>query len=217
MNETLTPTDRTRLKRLPARGRYERDVIHGILDEALVCHVGFAVEGNPVVIPTIHARRGDELFVHGSPASRMLRALDAGVQLCVTVTLVDALVLARSAFHHSLNYRSVVVFGTARAVVDRSEKLDALRTIVDHIAPGRWDRVRPPSEKELRATLVLALPLSEASAKVRTGPPVDDEPDYALPVWAGELPLRIVPGAPIADARVRAGVVVPEHVSAWRR
>lgn len=214
---TLPPSPRTEVKRLPERARYDTDVVHGILDEALVCHVGFVVDGQPVVIPTIHARDGDRLYLHGSPANRMLRTLKRQVDVCVTVTLVDGLVLARSAFHHSMNYRSVVVFGPAREVTEPVEKMVAFRALVDHVAPGRWGDVRAPNEKEIRSTLVLALALAEASAKVRTGPPLDDEADYALPVWAGELPLRTRPGAPVGDPRLAPGAVVPEHVTAWRR
>src|SRR5262249_50230855 len=197
----LSPTPRTTLKRLPQRGRFDRATVHAILDEALVCHVGFVAEEQPFVIPTIHARVGDVLYVHGSAASRMLKTVRGGVSVCLTATLVDGLVLARSAFHHSINYRSVVVLGQATAVEEATEKWDALEAIVEHVAPGRWAEVRKPNEKELAATLVLRLPIEEASAKVRTGPPIDDEEDYALPVWAGVLPLSIVPGSPIADPR----------------
>ena len=214
---TLPPSSRTEVKRLPERARYDTDIVHGILDEALVCHVGFVIDGQPVVIPTIHARRGDLLYLHGSPANRMLRTLKQPVDVCVTVTLVDGLVLARSAFHHSMNYRSVVVFGSAREVTDPAEKMTAFRALVDHIAPRRWDTVRAPNEKEIRSTLVLALALAEASAKIRTGPPLDDEADYALPVWAGELPLRTVPGVPVDDPRLAPGAAVPDHVTDWRR
>jgi nitroimidazol reductase NimA-like FMN-containing flavoprotein (pyridoxamine 5'-phosphate oxidase superfamily) len=212
---TLPPSPRTEVKRLPARARYDTETVHGILDEALVCHVGFVVDGQPVVIPTIHARRGDRLYLHGSPANRMLRILKRQVDVCVTVTLVDGLVLARSAFHHSMNYRSVVAFGPAREVTDPAEKMAAFRALVDHVAPGRWGDVRAPNEKEIRSTLVLVLALAEASAKVRTGPPLDDEADYALPVWAGELPLRTVPGPPVGDPRLAPGAVVPGHVTDW--
>ena len=217
MTETITPTGRTQVRRVPDRGRYDADVVHRILDDALFCHVGFIAGAHPVVIPTIHARHRDRLYVHGSPASRMLRSVKGDADICVTVTLVDGLVLARSAFHHSMNYRSVVVFGAAREVTDVDEKLTAFRAIVDHVMPGRWDDVRAPSDKEIRSTLVLALPLTEVSAKVRTGPPIDDEADYALPVWAGELPLHTVAGTPLADARTPYGAPVPTHVSAWRR
>jgi nitroimidazol reductase NimA-like FMN-containing flavoprotein (pyridoxamine 5'-phosphate oxidase superfamily) len=211
------PSARTTVRRLPARGAYDPAAIHAILDEGLVCHVGFVADGQPFVIPTIHGRIGDALYVHGSAASRMLRTLAGGIPVCVTVTLVDGLVLARSAFHHSMNYRSAVVLGTAVEVTDPAERDRALRAITDHVVPGRWDSVRPPSEKELRATAVLRLPIAEASAKVRTGPPVDDEEDYALPVWAGVLPLALTPRAPVADPRLPPGIAAPEHVIAYRR
>jgi nitroimidazol reductase NimA-like FMN-containing flavoprotein (pyridoxamine 5'-phosphate oxidase superfamily) len=209
------PTDRTRVRRLPKRGAYDRETIHAILDEALVCHAGFVVDGAPVVIPTIHWRDGDTLYLHGSAASRMLRTLREGVEACVTVTLVDGLVLARSAFHHSMNYRSVVVFGRARVVESDEERLRALDALVEHVVRGRSREVRPPNEAELRQTMVLALPLDEASAKIRTGGPVDDEEDYVLPVWAGVLPLAVTPGEPIADRDVTAEV--PRYVKEYRR
>lgn len=208
-------TERTRVRRLPKRAHYETETIHAIVDEALVCHVGFVVNGAPVVIPTIHWRDGDTLYVHGSAASRMLRSLREGVDVCVTITLMDGLVLARSAFHHSMNYRSVVVFGTAREVTDEAEKIRALETLVDHVVRGRSAEIRPPNEKELRGTMVLALPLDEASAKIRTGGPVDDEEDYALPVWAGVLPMRLTPSAPIADDGVTAPV--PDYITRYTR
>jgi nitroimidazol reductase NimA-like FMN-containing flavoprotein (pyridoxamine 5'-phosphate oxidase superfamily) len=189
--ERFEPTEKTKLKRLPKRAEYERAAVYGILDEAFICHVGFVVEGQPFVIPTGFARCGDLLYIHGSQASRMLRTLRGGVDVCVTVTLVDGLVLARSAFHHSMNYRSVVVLGRARVVDEPLEKMEALRALTDHIVPERWEQVRPPNESEMKATMVLALPLVEASAKVRTGPPIDDEEDYLLPIWAGVLPLTL--------------------------
>lgn len=209
------PADRTRVRRLPNRGAYDSTTIHAILDEAIVCHVGFVVDGSPVVIPTIHWREGDTLYLHGSAASRILRTLRDGVEACVTVTLLDGLVLARSAFHHSMNYRSVVIFGTARLVDDREEKIRALESLVEHVMRGRSADVRGPNESELRQTLVLALPITEASAKIRTGGPVDDEEDYALPVWAGVLPLTLTPGEPVVDRDVRADV--PEYVRSYRR
>jgi nitroimidazol reductase NimA-like FMN-containing flavoprotein (pyridoxamine 5'-phosphate oxidase superfamily) len=204
MNE-FTPTERTTLKRLPKRGAFDRETVYAILDEGFVCHVGFVVEGEPFVIPTAYGRAGDELFVHGARASRMLKALGEGTPVCVTVTLVDGLVMARSAFHHSMNYRSVVVFGRARVVESVEEKLAALRAFTEHVAPARWDEVREPNRQELNATLVLALKLDEASAKIRTGPPVDDEEDYALPVWAGVLPLTLSAGEAVPDPRLPAG------------
>ncbi len=202
------PTSRTALGRLPKRAVYDRAQVHAILDEGFLCHVGFAVDGQPYVIPTGYVRAGEQLYVHGSSASRMLRTLDDGVRVCVTVTLVDGFVLARSVFHHSMNYRSVVVLGTARLVAAREEKLEALRSFTNHIVPGRWEEARQPTESELKATTVLVLPLEEVSAKVRTGPPVDDEADYTLQVWAGVLPLRTQIHAPVPDDRLapEAGV-----------
>ena len=211
------PSERTRVARLPKRGAYDRETIYKILDEAFVCHVGFVVDGQPYVIPTNFGRAGDTLYLHGSAASRMLRALGEGVPVCVTVTLVDGLVLARSAFHHSVNYRSVVILGTAKPVGDPAEKMEALRLFTEHIMKGRWDEIRQPNEHELRATSVLALPLEEASAKVRAGGPVDEEEDYVLPVWAGVLPLPVAPGAPVPDARLNAGTPVPRNVAAYSR
>jgi nitroimidazol reductase NimA-like FMN-containing flavoprotein (pyridoxamine 5'-phosphate oxidase superfamily) len=194
--ESFTPTGRTTVRRLPKRGTYDRAVVHAILDSGLVCHVGFVHEGSPVVIPTGYGRKEDLLYLHGSAASRMLRTAAEGGQICVAVTIVDGLVLAKSAFHHSMNYRSVVVFGRARVVEDRDEKLEALRTFTEHVLPGRWQGVRQPNDQELKATLVLALPVDEVSAKVRTGPPIDDEEDLSWPVWSGVLPLSLEAGDP---------------------
>jgi nitroimidazol reductase NimA-like FMN-containing flavoprotein (pyridoxamine 5'-phosphate oxidase superfamily) len=202
---------RNRVRRHPERGVYERDAIAAILDEALVCHVGFVVDGQPFVIPTIHARDGDVLYLHGSPASRMLRTLAEGVDVCVTATLLDGLVLARSVYNHSMNYRSAVVLGRARAIDDAGEKLSALETIVEHVVPGRWHDARRPNEKELAATTVLALALDEASAKVRSGPPKDFDDDVELPIWAGVIPLRLVAGAAEMDAQVPEGVALPSY------
>jgi hypothetical protein len=215
--EQLTATQRSQLKRLPQRGQYEHEVIYQILDEGLVCHVGFAVDGQPFVIPTAYGRVGDRLYIHGSPASRMLRSLQGGIEVCVTVTLLDGLVLARSAFHHSMNYRSVVIFGTATTVEDADQKLEALRAFTEHVVPGRWEEVRPPSRQELTGTLVLSLCLIEASAKVRTGPPIDDEADYNLPVWAGVVPLKLVAAAPIADPRLQQAITSPSSVQNYTR
>ncbi len=217
MVKALAPTTRTTVKRLPQRGVYDLDEIHRILDEAFICHVGFASEGQPYVIPTAYGRVDDRVYLHGSAASRMLRSVGMGIEVCVTVTLVDGLVLARSAFHHSINYRSVVILGKASVVDDPEEKLEALRAITEHIVPGRWDGVRQPTDQELKATLVLVLAISEASAKVRTGPPKDDEDDYLLPVWAGELPLTVKTGVPVDDPRLLPGLEVPEHVSNYQR
>src|ERR1017187_6277235 len=181
----FTPTERTQVHRLPKRGVYEREAVYRILDEGLVCHVGFVMEGKPVVIPTGYGRKDDTLYIHGSTGSRMFRALARGAEVCITVTLVDGLVLARSAFHHSMNYRSVVIFGKAVAVEDPSAKWEAMRAFTNHVMPGRWEEIRQPAEKELQATTVLAVSLEEVSAKVRIGPPIDEETDYALAVWAG--------------------------------
>jgi nitroimidazol reductase NimA-like FMN-containing flavoprotein (pyridoxamine 5'-phosphate oxidase superfamily) len=209
--DKLPQTARTTLKRLPQRGNYDRELINQILDEGFICHVGFVVDDEPFVIPTGYARVDDKLFLHGSQASRMLRALEKGIEVCVTVTLIDGLVLARSAFHHSMNYRSVVVFGRAAVVNERAEKMAALLALSEHMIPGRWADVREPSERELQLTTVLSLPLAEASAKVRTGPPLDDEEDYEMEVWAGVIPLRLEAGKPIVDPRMPAGKAVPEY------
>jgi nitroimidazol reductase NimA-like FMN-containing flavoprotein (pyridoxamine 5'-phosphate oxidase superfamily) len=210
-------TARTRLRRLPKRGAHDAATIHAILDAGFLAHVGFAVQGQPFVIPTLYGRNGNTLFLHGSAASRMLRQLETGVAACVTVTLVDAVVLARSAFHHSMNYRSVVAFGTARKIADTAGKARALRVISEHVMPGRWQDVREPSQKELKATTVLEFKIEEASAKIRTGPPLDEEADYALPVWAGILPLRLESKEAVADPRLKPGVAVPEYVLRYRR
>jgi nitroimidazol reductase NimA-like FMN-containing flavoprotein (pyridoxamine 5'-phosphate oxidase superfamily) len=217
MAATFTPTPRTTVRRLAKRGSFDREQAYRILDEALVCHVGFVVDGYPAVIPTVYGRKGDVLYIHGSVASRMLRTLEAGVEACVTVTLLDALVLARSAFHHSVNYRSVVVFGVARAVTDAAEKLEALRVVTNHVAPKRWEDVREPTDAELTATSVLALPLEECSVKTRTGHPIDDEEDHALPVWAGLVPVRTVFGPPVADPLLRAGINPADAVVNYQR
>ncbi|MGH9534263.1 MAG: pyridoxamine 5'-phosphate oxidase family protein [Terriglobales bacterium] len=195
-----SPTERTRLRRYPARGSHDRAVADAVLDEGLVCHVGFVSEGQPYVIPTAYAREGDAVFLHGSAVSRMLRHLRGGLPVCVTVTLLDGLVLARSSFHNSMNYRSVVVLGVAQAVEAREPKLAALRVISEHLAPGRWQVERAPSEQELAATLVLRLPIEEFSVKRRSGPPLDDPGDVERPIWAGVVPLRLQAGAPVADA-----------------
>jgi uncharacterized protein len=213
----LSETPRTTLKRLPNRGSHDRAVINAILDEGFICHVGFCIEGRPFVIPTGYARADNKLFIHGSQASRMLRSLSQGIEVCVTVTLIDGLVLARSAFHHSMNYRSVVIFGRAKLVKDREEKTAALLTLSEHMIPGRWKDVREPSESELRQTTVLTLPIEEASAKVRTGPPLDDEEDYSLNVWAGLIPLRTRADEPTADPRLPAGIDVPSYALNYRR
>jgi len=210
-------TSRTRVVREPQRAVYDREAAYQILDEAFICHVGFVVDGQPFVIPTGFGRAGDNLYIHGSAASRMLRNLDEGVAVCVTVTLLDGLVLARSIFNHSMNYRSVVVLGVARAVTDQAEKLEALRLLSEHILPGRWAESRQPNDKELKATLVMKLPITEFSAKVRQGGPIDDEEDYGFPTWAGVIPLAMVRGEPVPDARVEEGTALPPYVRGYSR
>ena len=217
MPEIFSPTERTRVVREPHRGSFDRDVIYKILDEGFVCHVGFTVEGQPYVIPTMFARVGETIYFHGSAASRMLRGVSGGLAVCVTVTLIDGLVLARSVFNHSMNYRSVVALGKATLVSEADEKIVALRAFTGKILPGRWDDARQPSEKELKATSILRLPLSEVSAKMRTGDVQDDEEDYALPVWAGVLPIRLAASEPIRDARCDAGLAVPTAVTNFDR
>jgi nitroimidazol reductase NimA-like FMN-containing flavoprotein (pyridoxamine 5'-phosphate oxidase superfamily) len=214
--ESKQPTERTRVRRIPKRASYEAGAIYAILDEGLVCQVGFAIDGQPYVIPTTYARIGDQLYLHGSAASRMLRTLAGSVPVCVTVTLLDGLVLARSAFHHSMNYRSVVALGTATEVVDPKERLAALEAIVEHVRPGRWHDVRPPSEQELRATSVLRLPLTEASAKIRTGPPLDYDDDLSRGCWAGEIPLRLTPQTPVADPQLPPDIALPASINQRR-
>ena len=213
----FTPTDRTQVKRLPKRGNYDRDMVYSILDTAFVCHVGFSVDGQPYVIPTNYGRSGDTLYLHGSAASRMLKTLSGGVPVCITVTHVDGLVLARSAFHHSVNYRSVVILGKAQLVEDPAGKMEALRIFTEHVMKGRWDDVRAPTEQELKATTVLSLLLEEVSAKVRTGGPIDDEADYALPVWAGVLPLETVAKPPVPDAQRKSDPAIPEYLKNYKR
>ncbi len=215
MSSNPMPTPRTRVVRESDRGVYDRDTVNRILDEGFLCHVGFVVDGQPFVIPTSYGRNGDVLYIHGSAASRMLRNLDRGVPVCVTVTLLDGLVLARSVFNHSMNYRSVVVLGTATLISTPEEKLAALRTLSEHILPGRWNDSRQPNEKELKATSVLRIPIEEFSAKVRVGPPIDDEPDYAFPTWAGVIPLETTVGTPIRDDRCEREL--PEYLRNYSR
>jgi nitroimidazol reductase NimA-like FMN-containing flavoprotein (pyridoxamine 5'-phosphate oxidase superfamily) len=209
------PSPRTRVRRMPARADYERETIEAILDEAMVAHLGFSVDGWPYVIPTLHARVGEQVYFHGSSASRTVRALAAGAQMCLTVTLLDGLVLARSAVHHSVNYRSVVVLGKARAIERPTEKMAAIEAFTEQLIPGRWEEVRNPTVKELKAIQVLALPLSEASAKLRVGPPVDDDEDYALDIWAGVIPLSTVAGEPTPDERLSDGIALSPAARAW--
>ena len=210
-------TERTRVRRMPQRASYDAAVVEAILAEGLYCHVGFSVDGQPYVIPTIYARIEDRLYIHGSAASRMLRTIGERMPVCVTVTLLDGLVLARSTFHHSMNYRSVVILGEAAEVTDPDEKMTALKALVDHVMVGRWEDVRQPSPQELKATSVIRVPLEEVSAKIRSGPPVDDEEDYLLDCWAGEVPLRLVPQPPVADPQLRAGIALPAYAKDYRR
>jgi len=215
--ETIPPTERTRVMREAHRGVYDRETIYKTLDEGFVCHVGFAVDGQPYVIPTLFARVGEAIYFHGSAASRMLRNLSDGIPVCVTVTLTDGLVLARSVFNHSMNYRSVVALGKASLVDSPEEKLEALRAFTERILPGRWNDARQPNERELKATSILRLPLTEASAKIRTGPPLDDAADCALPVWGGVIPLRLTAGTPIRDEKCDASIPAPAYVTQYKR
>jgi len=211
MEQRYTRTERTRLRRLPKRAHYDRATVHAVLDAGLICHVGYVVDGQPYVTPTCYWRHGERLYWHGSSASRMLRRLREGIPACVTVTHVDGLVLARSGFHHSINYRSVMAFGTARAVADE-DKLAALEDFVEHLLPGRWAELRPPTGQEIKATTVLWMDLEEVSAKIRIGPPVDDEEDYGLPIWAGVVPLATTVDAPEPDPRLLPGLSAPQYL-----
>src|SRR5229473_2420454 len=215
--ESFTPTERTRVVREPHRGIYDRETIYKILDEGLVCHVGFSADAQPFVIPTLYARVGDAIYFHGSAASRMLRGASTGIAVCITVTLTDGLVLARSVFNHSMNYRSVVALGQASLLEAPQEKLNALRAFTEKILPGRWKDARQPSEKELQATSILRLPLTEASAKIRSGPVKDDAADYALPVWAGVIPLHLTADAPIRDERCDPSIPTPAYAAHYTR
>ena len=217
MTTEIKQTERTKLKRLPKRGKFDRETVYKILDEAFVCHIGFSVEGQTFVIPTAYGRKGDTLYVHGSAASRMMREMSKGIDVCVTVTLVDGLVLARSAFHHSINYRSVVIFGRAEIVWDEVEKNDALFAFTEHLIKGRWAEVREPNSIELKGTTVLRLEINEASAKMRTGNPVDDEEDMNLDVWAGVIPFKIKVGNPVDDALLKDGITAPDYVINYKR
>ena len=217
MSETQLPTQRTRVVREPERAVYDREAVYRILDEGFICHVGFSVDGQPFVIPTSYGRKDANLYIHGSAASRMLRQLKQAVPVCVTVTLLDGLVLARSVFNHSMNYRSVVLLGKATLVDDPGEKFAALRVLSEHILPGRWDDARQPNERELKATSVLRVPIEEFSAKVRTGPPIDDEEDYSFPTWAGLIPLEMTVGKAMDDPRLEAGRAVPEYATKYSR
>ena len=217
MSQPHTPTSRTRVVREAHRGVYDRETVYQILDEGFLCHIGFVADGQPFVIPTSYGRKDASLYIHGSAASRMLRQMKDGVPMCVTVTLLDGLVLARSIFNHSMNYRSVVVLGKATLVEDAEEKLEALRLLSEHIIPGRWADARQPNERELKQTSVLKLPIEEFSAKVRTGPAIDDEEDYSFPTWAGVVPLEMRATAPIDDSRLDPGQSVPAYAKRYKR
>ncbi|MDB9517591.1 pyridoxamine 5'-phosphate oxidase family protein [Roseofilum reptotaenium CS-1145] len=213
----LQVTDRSAVKRNPKRGCYDRATIEQILDEALVIHVGFIAQDQPFVIPMSYGRDGDRLYIHGAVASRMLKNLEQGIEICVSATILDGIVIARSLFHHSMNYRSVVLFGRATLVDDEQEKLHALKVLSEHIVPGQWEQARQPTPAEMKATTVLAFPIEEGSAKVRSGDPKDDAADYKLPIWAGQLPLKLTPGVPIPDSQLQSDIVVPENLLNYHR
>ena len=216
-SQDLRVTNRSKIRRLPKRGSRERKLIYSILDEALVAHVGFVNNNQPFVIPMAYGRKSDRLFLHGSSVSRLLKNLQQGVDVCLTVTLLDGLVIARSLFHHSMNYRSVVLFGKAELVESEDEKMAALQAFTEHMIPGRWSQARIPNSQELKATTVLALPIEEDSAKVRTGQPLDDGEDYQLPIWAGELPLKVTAGIPVRDPQLSPEIALPERLTNYRR
>lgn len=217
MGNSFDVTNRNKVKRMPVRGEYDRATIYPIIDEALICHVGFAVEGQPFVIPTIHARIGDSIILHGAPASRMLKHISEGNQVCITVTHLDGLVLARSVFHHSMNYRSAVIFGRGYVIEDEAEYLAATHAITEHLIPGRWDDARQPNPKEIKATRFVKIDIEEASAKIRTGPPGDDDEDYALPIWAGVIPIQPQYLAPEADPLLTEGIAEPDYIQDYQR
>ncbi len=217
MTDEIKPTERTKLKRRSNRGSFDRETINSILDEGFICHVGFVSDGQPFVIPTAYGRSGNSIYLHGAAVSRMMRELSKGIDVCVTVTLVDGLVMARSAFHHSMNYRSVVIFGKAIIIENETEKNEALFAFTEHLVAGRWDDVRPPDANELKGTTVLRLDLNEASAKIRTGEPIDDAEDMNLNVWAGVIPLTITSGEPVNDALLADGIEVPEYAKNYQR
>jgi uncharacterized protein len=217
MTNEIKQTERTKLKRIPRRGSFDRDTIYAILDEAFICHIGFEANGQTFVLPTAYARDGDHLLIHGSAASRMMREMAKEIDICITVTLLDGLVLARSAFHHSMNYRSVVIFGAAQIIEGESEKERALHLFTEHIIPGRYKNVRPSSSKELKGTTVLKLEINEASAKIRMGDPVDDPEDMDMDCWAGVLPLKIIAGDPIDDSQLKKGIDKPDYLLNYKR
>jgi hypothetical protein len=210
--DSFTPTEKTRVRRMPERGHYDRETVYRILDAGFICNVGYVIDDQPLVTPTSYWREGDRVYWHGSSASRMLRTIAKGIKACLTVTHVDGLVIARSGFHHSINYRSVMALGVAEPITDDTHKLAALEAFVERLFPGRWAMLRPVSKQELKATTVLSMPLEEVSAKVRVGPPKDDDEDYALPIWAGVLPMAVTTGTPEPDPKLMPGVATPEHV-----
>ena len=216
-SNNLKVTKRSKVRRLPKRGSQERELIYNILDEALVAHVGFTVDNQPFVIPMAYGRKGDRLYLHGSSVSRLLKTLEQGVDVCFAVTLLDGLVIARSLFHHSMNYRSVVLFGKAKLVESEAEKMNALQAFSEQMIPGRWLDARIPNSQELKATKVLSFPIEEGSAKIRTGPPSDDVEDYALPIWAGELPLKLTAGVPVLDPKLASNIAIPEYITHYHR
>ena len=216
-SQYLPVTQRSRLQRLPKRGSQERELIYRVLDEALIAHVGFIANNQPFVIPMAYGREGDRLYLHGSSVSRLLNTLEQGVDVCLTVTIVDGLVIARSLCHHSMNYRSVVLFGKAQLVTSESEKMTALQALTTQMIPHRWQAARLPNAQELKATKVLSLPITEGSAKIRTGEPIDDLEDYLLPFWAGQLPLKLTPGIPIADSQLSPEITVPQNIANYHR
>lgn len=210
--DNFTPTEKTRVRRMPERGHYDRETVYRILDAGFICNVGYVIDDQPLVTPTSYWREGNRVYWHGSSASRMLRTIAKGIKACLTVTHVDGLVIARSGFHHSINYRSVMALGVAQPITDDTHKLAALEAFVERLFPGRWAMLRPVNKQELKATTVLSMPLEEVSAKVRVGPPKDDDEDYALPIWAGVLPMSVTTGAPEPDPKLKAGVAMPEHI-----
>jgi nitroimidazol reductase NimA-like FMN-containing flavoprotein (pyridoxamine 5'-phosphate oxidase superfamily) len=212
LTDRFAKTNRNKVKRLPERGHYDAATIYPIVDAALICHVGFAIDNQPYVIPTLHARQGDSILLHGAKGNRLLRHIQSGGPVCITVTVMDGIVLARSVFHHSINYRSAVLFGTGAIVEGDEERMQALEAFTERLIPGRWRDARPPSPIELKQTTIVAVPIESASAKIRTGPPKDEDEDMDLPVWAGVLPLQYVAGAPIADAQLDPGVELPDYI-----
>ena len=216
MPDGYTPSERTRVKRLHERGHYDHETVHAVIDAATFCHVGYVIDGQPYVTPTLHWRVGTRLYWHGSSASRMLRTVKEGVPACVTVALMDGLVLARSGFHCSVNYRSAMAFGTAQAITDDDEKVNVLEEFVEGLVPGHWAEMRPPNAQEIKATTVVGMEIDEASAKIRTGPPADDEEDYALPCWAGVIPVTQTIGAPIPDPRLTPGIEPPDYLAKFQ-